>query len=102
MKTLFLSLFVAAFAAVAQEQKPQPPQKPQVDTELRKKLVAKYDENKDGVLSMDERQKVTPEDRKLFRQAGLGKPRGGKPPGDRPPGDKPPGPKPPRAPHTKE
>lgn len=95
MKILFLSLFVAAFAAVAQEQKPKP-QRP-VNKELRQQLLAKYDADKNGVLSKEEREKISEEDRKKIREAGLGRPRG-----DKPPGDKPPGPKPPRAPHNKD
>lgn len=92
MKMLFVTLFVAAFTIVAETN--QPPRKPArpINKELRKQLIEKYDENKDGALSNEERLKITTEDRKRLREAGLGQPKG----------DKPPGPKPPRAPHNKE
>jgi hypothetical protein len=65
-------------------QRPPPPRK-ELSAEakkLRAEIIAKYDENKDGVLSIDEREKVSPEDRKKMKEAGLGRPprKEGKPP----------------------
>jgi hypothetical protein len=73
MKNVFLSALLATtLVAVGQEPQPKPERKgpPPLTAEqkqARKEIIAKYDTNKDGVLSIDEREKLTPEDRKKLR-----------------------------------
>lgn len=73
MKNLFLSALLATtLVAVGQEPQPKPERKgpPPLTAEqkqARKELIAKYDLNKDGKLSPEEREKVSPEDRKKLR-----------------------------------
>ena len=73
MKNVFLSALLAtALVAVGQEPQPKPERKgpPPLTAEqkqARKDLIAKYDLNKDGKLSPEEREKVSPEDRKKLR-----------------------------------
>jgi hypothetical protein len=59
----------------------RPPLRPRLTEEQQKQrdaLVAKYDTNKDGKLDREEREKVSPEDRKTLRSFGPppGGPRG--------------------------
>lgn len=59
---------------------PEPPQRPPLTEEqqkLRKQMVEKYDANKDGKLDREEMQKISEEDRKKMREAGLGPRQGG-------------------------
>lgn len=70
---------------------PAPPQRPPLTEEqqkLRKEMVAKYDTNKDGKLDREEMQKISEEDRKKMREAGLG-PRPGGPTGPKKDGQPP-------------
>lgn len=55
-----------------------PPHKPLTEEQkkLRKELVEKYDANKDGKLDREEMQKISEEDRKKMRDAGIGRPPG--------------------------
>ena len=101
MKNVFLSALLATtLVAVGQEPHPKPEHKgpPLLTAEqkqARKELIAKYDLNKDGKLSPEEREKVSPEDRKKLRG-----PRGPGGPGgpERPEGPRGPrGPKPDKA-----
>jgi hypothetical protein len=65
-----------ALAANAQdEKKPAPPKRPPLTEEqkaLRKEIVGKYDKDKDGKLSPDERKSISEEDRAKMQKAGLG------------------------------
>ncbi len=66
-----------ALAANAQdgEKKPAPPKRPPLTEEqkaLRKEITEKYDKDKDGKLSPDERKAISEEDRAKMQKAGLG------------------------------
>jgi len=65
-----------AFAANAQdEKKPAPPKRPPLTEEqkaLRKEITEKYDKDKDGKLSAEERKAISEEDKARMQKAGLG------------------------------
>ena len=65
-----------ALAANAQdEKKPEAPKRPPLTEEqkaLRKEITEKYDKDKDGKLSPDERKSISEEDRAKMQKAGLG------------------------------
>ena len=65
-----------AFAANAQdEKKPDAPKRPPLTEEqkaLRKEITEKYDKDKDGKLSPDERKAISEEDKAKMEKAGIG------------------------------
>ncbi len=76
----------------SQDARPQRDRRPVLSEEqksLHAKIVAKYDINKDGKLDPLERKKITSDDRKIMRDAGLGRRPDG---GSRPRKDAPPTP----------
>lgn len=93
-KFLLLSVLTATLTLNAQDapkapqerppgRRPSGPPRKELTVEQKKTqadLLAKYDVNKDGHIDKDERAKMTPEDRKKAREAGLG---GGGPGGPR-------------------
>lgn len=75
MKKLMWALCVTCAVALSaqaaegkKEQKLTPEQK-----EIRKELLAKYDTNKDGKLSKEERSKISDADKEKLEKAGLGR-----------------------------
>ena len=75
MKKVMLALCVTCVLALAvqaadgkKEQKLTAEQK-----EVRKELLAKYDTNKDGKLSKEERSKISDADKEKLEKAGLGR-----------------------------
>ena len=66
----------AAFTARAEdEKKPEKAQRPPMTEEqkaLRKEITAKYDKDKDGKLSPEERKEISAEDKEKMQKAGLG------------------------------
>lgn len=69
-----LTLAVAVVAR-AEDDKPEKPKRPQLTEEqkaLRKEITEKYDKDKDGKLSPDERKAVSAEDKERMAKAGLG------------------------------
>ena len=65
-----------ALAANAQdEKKPEPPKRPPLTEEqkaLRKEITEKYDKDKDGKLSAEERKAISEEDKAKMEKAGIG------------------------------
>lgn len=64
------------------EKKPEAPKRPPLTDEqkaVRKEIVEKYDKDKDGKLSPDERKSISAEDRAKMQKAGLGRARPAKP-----------------------
>lgn len=73
---LALGLLAATALTVnAAEKKPKAPLTPEAE-KLQKELVEKYDANKNGKLDPDEIEKISEEDKKKAKDAGL--PLGGK------------------------
>jgi hypothetical protein len=69
-----LTLAVAVVAR-AEDDKPEKPKRPQPTEEqkaLRKEITEKYDKDKDGKLSPDERKSISAEDKERMSKAGLG------------------------------
>lgn len=69
-----LTLAVAVVAR-AEDDKPEKPKRPQLTEEqkaLRKEITEKYDKDKDGKLSPDERKGISAEDKERMSKAGLG------------------------------
>lgn len=69
-----LTLSVAVVAR-AEDDKPEKPKRPQLTEEqkaLRKEITEKYDKDKDGKLSPDERKAISAEDKERMSKAGLG------------------------------
>lgn len=69
-----LTVAVAAVAR-AEDDKPEKPKRPQLTEEqktLRKEITEKYDKDKDGKLSPDERKAISAEDKERMQKAGLG------------------------------
>jgi hypothetical protein len=67
-----------AFVARAEDDKPEKPKRPQLTEEqktLRKEITEKYDKDKDGKLSPEERKGISAEDKERMQKAGLGGPR---------------------------
>jgi len=70
-----LSSALALTASAQDEKKPERPQRPALTEEqkaLRKEIVEKYDKDKDGKLSPEERKSISEEDRAKMQKAGLG------------------------------
>lgn len=71
-----LTSAVALSARAAEDdKKPEKPKRPQLTEEqkaLRKEITAKYDTDKDGKLSPDERKAISAEDKEKMEKAGLG------------------------------
>ena len=66
-----------ALSARADEEKkaPEKPKRPALTEEqktLRKEITEKYDKDKDGKLSPEERQAISAEDKEKMQKAGLG------------------------------
>lgn len=60
------------------DKKPEKPKRPQLTEEqkaLRKEIVDKYDKDKDGKLSPEERKEISAEDKEKMQKAGIGGPR---------------------------
>jgi hypothetical protein len=69
-----LTLAVAVVAR-AEDDKPEKPKRPKQTEEqkaLRKEITEKYDKDKDGKLSPDERKDISAEDKERMSKAGLG------------------------------
>ena len=68
-----------AFSARAEDEKaPEKPKRPALTEEqkaLRKEITGKYDKDKDGKLSPEERKEISAEDKEKMQKAGLGGPR---------------------------
>ena len=68
-----------AFSARAEDEKaPEKSKRPALTEEqkaLRKEITAKYDKDKDGKLSPEERTEISAEDKEKMQKAGLGGPR---------------------------
>ncbi len=68
-----------AFSARAEDEKaPEKSKRPALTEEqkaLRKEITAKYDKDKDGKLSPEERKEISAEDKEKMQKAGLGGPR---------------------------
>ena len=86
MKYFLLSVIAALTLSLNAQDAPKPkgppapvPPKPLTEEQkqLRAELVKKYDVNKDGKLDREEMQKISEEDRKKMRDAGLGRGPGG-------------------------
>lgn len=69
-----LTLTVAVVAR-AEDEKPKRPQLTEEQKALRKEITEKYDKDKDGKLSPDERKAISAEDKERMQKAGLGGPR---------------------------
>jgi hypothetical protein len=70
-----LSSALALAANAQDEKKPEPPKRPPLTEEqkaLRKEIVGKYDTDKDGKLSPEERKSISEEDRARMKKGGLG------------------------------
>lgn len=70
-----LSSALALAANAQDEKKPEAPKRPPLTEEqkaLRKEITEKYDKDKDGKLSPDERKSISEEDRAKMQKAGLG------------------------------
>jgi hypothetical protein len=77
-----LSSALALVANAQDEKKPESPKRPPLTEDqkaLRKELVEKYDKDKDGKLSPEERKSISEEDRAKMQKAGLGRARPAKP-----------------------
>jgi hypothetical protein len=73
--TIGLGSALVLTANAQDEKKPDAPKRPPLTEEqkaLRKGIVEKYDKDKDGKLSADERKAISEEDRARMRKAGLG------------------------------
>ena len=71
---LSCALALAANAA-DDEKKPEAPKRPKLTEEqkaLRKEITEKYDKDKDGKLSPEERKAISEEDKARMQKAGLG------------------------------
>jgi hypothetical protein len=69
-----LTLAVAVVAR-AEDDKPEKPKRPQLTEEqkaLRKEITEKYDKDKDGKLSPEERKSISAEDKERMAKGGLG------------------------------
>jgi hypothetical protein len=69
------SALVLVASAQDGDKKPERPQRPPLTEEqkaLRKEIVEKYDKDKDGKLSAEERKSISEEDRAKMQKAGLG------------------------------
>ena len=65
-------------ARAEDDKKPEKPKRPEQTEEqkaLRKEIVAKYDKDKDGKLSPEERKEISAEDKEKMQKAGIGGPR---------------------------
>lgn len=69
------ALALSATARAEDDKKPEKPKRPQLTEEqkaLRKEIVEKYDKDKDGKLSPEERQSISAEDKEKMQKAGIG------------------------------
>ena len=70
-----LSSALALAANAQDEKKPDAPKRPPLTEEqkaLRKEITEKYDKDKDGKLSPDERKAISEEDKAKMEKAGIG------------------------------
>lgn len=70
-----LASVVAVTARAEDEKKPEKPKRPQLTEEqkaVRKEIIAKYDKDKDGKLSPEERKEISAEDKEKLQKAGGG------------------------------
>lgn len=73
-----LASTMALTARAEDDKKPEKPKRPEQTEEqkaLRKEIVAKYDKDKDGKLSPEERKEISAEDKEKMQKAGIGGPR---------------------------
>lgn len=73
-----LASAVAVTARAEDDQKPEKPKRPKLTEEqkaVRKEIVDKYDKDKDGKLSPEERKEISAEDKEKLKKAGIGGPR---------------------------
>lgn len=73
-----LASVVAVTARAEDDQKPEKGKRPKLTEEqkaLRKEIVDKYDKDKDGKLSQEERKTISAEDREKMQKGGIGGPR---------------------------
>lgn len=64
-----------AITAHAEDDKPERPKRPQLTEEqkaIRKEITEKYDKDKDGKLSPDERNSISAEDKEKLQKARIG------------------------------
>lgn len=64
-----------AITARAEDDKPERPKRPQLTEEqkaIRKEITEKYDKDKDGKLSPDERNSISAEDKEKLQKARIG------------------------------
>jgi hypothetical protein len=76
------ALALTAGAQDGEKKKADAPKRPPLTDEqkaVRKEIVEKYDKDKDGKLSPDERKSISAEDRAKMQKAGLGRARPAKP-----------------------
>ncbi len=66
-----LTLAVAVVAR-AEDEKPKRPKLTEEQKALRKEITEKYDKDKDGKLSPEERKEVSAEDKERMQKAGIG------------------------------
>lgn len=69
---------VALSARAEDDKKPEKPKRPALTEEqktLRKEMTEKYDKDKDGKLSPEERKEMSAEDKEKMQKAGIGGPR---------------------------
>ncbi|MBK7998567.1 MAG: hypothetical protein IPK15_07585 [Verrucomicrobia bacterium] len=70
-----LTSAVALTARAEDEKAPEKPKRPQLTEEqkaLRKEITGKYDKDKDGKLSPEERKSISAEDKEKMQKAGIG------------------------------
>ncbi len=63
---------VVAVAARAEDEKPKRPKLTEEQKALRKEITDKYDKDKDGKLSPEERKEISAEDKERMQKAGIG------------------------------
>ena len=80
VRALILAVCLSGGLALAanaadNEKKPEAPKRPPLTEEqkaLRKEITEKYDKNKDGKLSAEERKAISEEDKARMQKAGIG------------------------------
>lgn len=82
LRAMILAVGLASAMALTvraeDDKKPEKPKRPQLTEEqkaLRKEMIDKYDKDKDGKLSPDERKSISAEDKEKMQKGGIGGPR---------------------------